>query len=251
VLWQLAAILLLVAIALWVLLRYRSRAGAASAGGVAAGDVRPIAPSPAAALASGPKPEPKEITFDGCPPEGDGSNRALNRLKNRVDDGSYSPVTFDTLLALPEPRLSSTNRRLRAVERAAAVKRYQGVPIAVEGYLAGAKEEGPESPNCHGADSRYRDWHLWLTGSPTDDRRRSVVVETTPRVRASHPRWRLEPLKRVARAHQPVRISGWLLFDPEHPDQLDRTRGTLWEIHPIMRIDVRRRGSWVPLDGVR
>jgi hypothetical protein len=30
------------------------------------------------------------------------------------------------------------------------------------------------------------------------------------------------------------------MLDQEHPDQLGKTRGTLWEIHPIMRIEVSR-----------
>jgi len=35
-----------------------------------------------------------------------------------------------------------------------------------------------------------------------------------------------------------VRISGWLMLDPEHPDQLGKTRGTIWEIHPVMKLKV-------------
>jgi hypothetical protein len=35
-----------------------------------------------------------------------------------------------------------------------------------------------------------------------------------------------------------------LMLDPEHPEQLGKTRGTLWEIHPVMRIEVRRGGRW-------
>jgi hypothetical protein len=30
-----------------------------------------------------------------------------------------------------------------------------------------------------------------------------------------------------------VRIRGWLMLDQEHPEQIGKTRGTLWEIHPI------------------
>ena len=48
--------------------------------------------------------------------------------------------------------------------------------------------------------------------------------------------------------HVQVRISGWLFFDPEHPDQLGVTRATLWEIHPVMQIDVNQNGRWIPLD---
>jgi hypothetical protein len=137
----------------------------------------------------------------------------------------------------------------------AAVARYEGIPVSVEGYLAGAKVEGPESPNCHGADSKYRDWHIWLTGAPGESRSTSIVVETTPRVRAVHPAWRMAQLRRAVRDTARVRISGWLMLDPEHPEQVGKTRGTIWEIHPIMRIEVQQRGGagsgWSSLDSLR
>ena len=41
----------------------------------------------------------------------------------------------------------------------------------------------------------------------------------------------------------PVRISGWTMLDPEHPDQVGKTRGTIWEIHPVMRLDVMQAGG--------
>ena len=36
------------------------------------------------------KPTPKQVVFKGCPPEGDGGDPALNRLKNRVDEARSS-----------------------------------------------------------------------------------------------------------------------------------------------------------------
>jgi hypothetical protein len=38
------------------------------------------------------------------------------------------------------------------------------------------------------------------------------------------------------------------MLDPEHPEQLGKTRGTLWEIHPIMKMEVERGGRWVDLE---
>ena len=38
------------------------------------------------------------------------------------------------------------------------------------------------------------------------------------------------------------------MLDPEHPDQVGKTRGTIWEIHPIMFIEVEQQGKWVSLD---
>jgi hypothetical protein len=51
-------------------------------------------------------------------------------------------------------------------------------------------------------------------------------------------------VRRLAHDGTPVRVSGWLMLDPEHPDQVGRTRGTIWEIHPILAIEVRRGDAW-------
>lgn len=191
------------------------------------------------------KPTPVSPGFEGCPPEGDGGDRPLNRLKNRVDSASWKPTPFETVLRLRWP--SDVTRRPRAewtASDSATVAKREGLPIAVEGYLVGAKQEGPEATNCHGADRTFRDWHLWLAAAPGKDRSRAIVVEITPAVRSTHPEWSLSTLHKLARDSTPVRVSGWLLFDQEHPEQLGKTRGTLWEIHPVLRIDVRRGSGW-------
>jgi hypothetical protein len=77
----------------------------------------------------------------------------------------------------------------------------------------------------------------------------SIVAEVTPRLRAKHPKWTANAFNRLAQKHSRVRISGWLMLDQEHPEQLQQTRATLWEIHPIMQIEVDKAGQqWVKLD---
>jgi len=197
------------------------------------------------------KPKPSFRPYKGCPPEGDGGDRALNMLKNRVDEGNYIPVPFEVVEKLPWP--NTTERKNRASwssNDASTIKRYEGTPIVVEGYLADAREEGPETPNCHGADHDFHDFHIWLTQSAGEDRTNSIVVEMTPPVRANHPNWTTTALRQISRDQQRVRISGWLMLDPEHPDQVGKTRGTIWEIHPVMRVEVQQQGRWIPLDKI-
>jgi hypothetical protein len=195
------------------------------------------------------KPTPKSATFRGCPPEGSGGDRLLNLLKNRVDEGSYVPVELDAVAKLRWPStVEGLPRRLWSSDDAQSVAKYEGIPISVDGYLAGAREQGPESTNCRSDDPDMHDFHLWLVGSPDQNRSTSMVVEVTPRVRASQPEWDIEVLESLVHTTQKVRISGWLMLDQEHPDQIGITRGTIWEIHPIMRIQVSRDGSWVALD---
>jgi hypothetical protein len=92
------------------------------------------------------------------------------------------------------------------------------------------------------------DIHVYFTGQPDKDRSRAVIVEVTPRGKDKHPTWTAAALKKLANQNTPVRISGWLMFDQDHYEQLGNTRGTLWEIHPIMQIEVFQNGEWTKLD---
>jgi hypothetical protein len=42
-------------------------------------------------------------------------------------------------------------------------------------------------------------------------------------------------------------MTGWLTFDQEHNEQVGKTRGTLWEVHPVTRVQVLEDGKWVML----
>jgi hypothetical protein len=197
----------------------------------------------------GKKPAPRETTFHGCPPEGNGGDGELNLLKNRVDEGNYQSVKLEAVLGLRWPRAAERQKRNEwAGETKSEISQNEGVPIAVEGYLLRVKEEGPESPNCRSDDPESRDFHIWLASSPDDDQNNAVVVEITPRIRSTHSMWTLAEVRKIIHDHLHVRISGWLLFDQEHPDQVGKSRGTLWEIHPIMKIEIERGGGWMSID---
>jgi hypothetical protein len=194
------------------------------------------------------KPQPVSPGFEGCPANGDGGDRELNVLKNRVDSAAWVATPFASILDFTWP--PNVTRRFRGEwtrRDSVAVAETEDVPIVVEGYFAGAKVEGPEATNCHGAESKFRDWHLWLSATPGKDRRRSIVVETTPAVRALHPEWSITDIHKLVRDSAYVRVSGWLMLDQEHPEQIGKTRGTLWEIHPVMKIEVMRNGGWSPI----
>jgi hypothetical protein len=196
---------------------------------------------------------PVSARIEGCPATGDGGDPVLNRLKNRIDSAAWIPVAFDDVLALRWPE-NTVRRRLRRQWRAAdarAVARYEGIPISVEGYLAAARQSGPESTNCHGAAARMRDWHLWLAPEPGRERRRTIIAEPTPATRAMNPGWTLAVMRRLVRDSTRVRLSGWLLLDTEHPEEVGRTRGTIWEIHPVMRIEARRGNRWVDISSTQ
>jgi hypothetical protein len=195
-------------------------------------------------------PQPKEETFQGCPPQGDGGfDSQLNELKNRVDDGvngQYTPVSLDSLLQLTWPQdTERVSRSEWSQQDTASVAQSQDVAVQVTGYVLMIRHEGTESTNCHATD--YRDFHVWLAVNPSDSRSQSMVVEVTPRVRDMRSGWTDSALSGLV--GQQVRISGWTLYDQEHPEQLGQTRQTLWEIHPILHIDVSQGGGgWQSID---
>jgi hypothetical protein len=193
-------------------------------------------------------PQPIEETYLGCPPQGDGGDTALNLRKNRIDTGTYQAVSLADLLKLTWPKGTEKTRRSDwSSADAATVAQNEGRPVQAEGYLLLVRHEGPESPNCHSA--THRDYHTLVSVSPgtSADRDHSLIAELTPRVVAKNPGWGNQgAILKLKGAH--VRLSGWLLLDQEHPEQLGKTRGTLWEIHPVMKVDVQRNGTWIDLE---
>ena len=151
----------------------------------------------------------------------------LNILKNRrAQPTIVQPISVSQMLSFP----AQDDAALEASDA-----------IVLTGQLLGAHHEGPESPNC----GAKKDYHIWigaidaahpggsnLTKAQLKARKKhAVVVELTPNVQDLHPAWGANLQRRLAGKN--VCITGWLLYDPAHPPQLGRTRGTLWEVHPI------------------
>jgi hypothetical protein len=199
-----------------------------------------------------------------CQADGVGGDPATNHMKNRSDEpATYHEVSWDALATLPFPRNRLTHREGDQHPWPAAdlatIAEYEGTAISVVGFLSGIKVEGKESTNCGETDSARVDWHMYLTAGPHQKTHQAIVVETTPRVRLNHPQWSVEAIKGFVQTGDTVRISGWLMLDPEHWVQMWQYRGpadttgtrariTLWEIHPITAIEVRRNGTWRSLD---
>ena len=192
------------------------------------------------------------VLFHGCPPEGDAtqttrSDPTLNVLKNRTTPSGegFKAMHFDDLAQLEVPDgVSKKHRTKWPQETLQVVESEELKAVQVMGYLLKIKMEGPESPNCHSNDRADRDYHIWLANSSDDEKADPVVVEITPRIRAEHPSWTSTNLNKLVRDKTRVRISGWILLDPEHPDQVGKTRTTIWEIHPIFKIEIFSAGKW-------
>jgi hypothetical protein len=171
-----------------------------------------------------------------CGPEGDATAakiQALNDNKNRTDQPSnYITVSWDQLKNLPADRVND----------------LQGAAVSVIGYLSHkVNVEKGESTNCHLLAPNEVDWHIYLTNSPNQQISDAIIVEATPRVRPQH-KWTTAMLAPLVNSNTQVRISGWLAYDFEHLNVVGTQRATVWEVHPIMRIEVQKNGQWVDLD---
>jgi TIR domain len=204
-----------------------------------------ILPLPSASF----KQIPREITFKGCPPGGDTGDEEYNALRNRVDNGNYQPILYDALYQFPYPlEAENGDRSAWSDSIKLQIERAEGLPISIEGYIWTVKIEGAMAHNCHSVDDP--DYFIWLTDYPKsdEDRREAIIAAVTPRIRFKHPQWTYDQLNQLSVANTPIRLSGWILFDHEHPGQTDQIRVTSWEIFPVMNIEIRPNTQWVNLD---
>ncbi len=201
---------------------------------------------------------PSENTFTRtdtgatCGPFGDDPGNQTNLRKNRTDvPGSYHLVTFDAIGHLAFP-VEKKQRADWSAQHLDEIARFEGAPVTLVGYIVNrikVQSGGSgESTNCHWTTSDVVDWHVPLVEHPGDPESTAVVVETTPRVRVSHAKWTPGRLEPWVNSQLPVRISGWLMLDPEHRNHLGKYRETLWEVHPITDIAVFYNGQWVDLN---
>ncbi len=176
-----------------------------------------------------------------CGPTGKTTNPtaiALNNNKNRTDlpgDSDYVDIGWSDLESLPSDRISD----------------FVSAPVRVVGFLSHRiKVENTgngESTNCNLTGNSEVDWHIYLTNSPAQQISSAIIVETTPRTRPQH-KWTTAMLAPLVDSQTQVRISGWLMFDSEHIGVIGTQRATVWEVHPITKIEVQNNGQWVDLD---
>lgn len=206
---------------------------------------------------SWPKGTPVEITFSTasgtCGPDGDPSgDTETNHLKNRVDvpnANDYHEVTFSAVTTLPRlPKGSPTKRTSPNWPNVEPqITPLEGAPVAVVGFIFSIKKQGAEGTNCSFTGANEVDWHVPLVAHASDGEKTAIVVELTPRIRKDHAHWTDANLT-PSGSKPKFRISGWLMYDPDHPAHLGKFRQTLWEIHPVTKIEVEQGGVWKSLD---
>ena len=204
--------------------------------------------SPPAAFIPG-KPPPVEEVFHGCQPWGSGGEDPfINQLKNRIDRPAHPvTMTFAQLehLEWPPGVVDVPTAKWSASDRA-TVFRSDGLPVSFIGYFSSVDSAGAEPTNC--GTGAGVDWHLWLGSLPHAPHTSTFIAESTGRVRAREAGFDLAQLAAFAARGTLVRVSGWLMLDTEHPE-VPSHRATIWEIHPVTRIDAWNGGRWTRVAG--
>ncbi len=201
------------------------------------------------------KPAPNKTTFTGvegnCPWDGDGTDPDTYVRKNRSDvPTEYHDVQWLAISELAFPKAKPLRKNWTA-EQLAEIAKYEGVAIRTVGYIVAIKpERSGEGTNCDFKKAGDYDTHIALVGKVGGAESDSVVIEWTPRFLKQHPKWTKTRLQGWLDSNNPIRISGWLMLDPDHRNHLNKFRSTLWEIHPITKIEVFKEGQFVDLDSL-
>ena len=204
-------------------------------------------PSGLTTTSSSPGAAPEAI--GGVGPEGTGGDADLNREKNRYElPQTVRDMTVGEIISIPSSVLTEAGREKRrnwTGAEADYARAEESLGVRVTGYLIHAKESEPES--CNGYSDSLRDFHIWIADNPAHSKAEGMIVEMTPRWKSIHPEWQLRELDRLAERHATVRVTGWLMWDEEHPDEVGKSRGTQWEVHPVTMVEIFQNGTWQPL----
>lgn len=148
--------------------------------------------------------------------------------ENAIEDVSVDSVAhWSGARAMPFPGL---RRERWSDEDRGYVFMQEWRPVRMIGYLLEASNQGDG------------DIHLSIGDSANSDLSTSVIVEMIPYYRQLR-NWQLYNVQKYLR--QPVRVTGWLLWDEEHHKGPDRA--SVWEIHPITKFEVFDGSNWQPL----
>lgn len=197
-----------------------------------------------------PNPHGNTCSEDGTTSSGReprGEKREENQQKNRyLLPSKYKTYTVDQVLALPP------TARQTLVNSGATVIGY------ISAVLPGGSGE---SCNCNATRTELLDAHIEVVSDPSrqsPDGKGILIVEVTERSRRLALSgllktnigndWSTRQLKRGLEGHW-VKLSGWLFYDPDHVEESwsndskdtignPNWRGSSWELHPIMGIEV-------------
>jgi hypothetical protein len=192
-------------------------------------------------------PTPKD--FHGIPAYGIGGDSLLNLQKNRWQAPSgYTDMTVSEIMNLQHDLLfgmGAKERRNWTMAATDQAKKGEMLSVRVTAYLIADKEEGNET--CNGNNAKYHDYHLWIADSLNHGKDKALIAEAIPFWQEKFPSWLLPIFDTLIAYKSQVRISGRIMWDEDHPDDVAKTRGSLWEIHPMTKFEYNDGSKWTEL----
>jgi len=160
------------------------------------------------------------MTQTACPPKGDGANSkeiAADLLKNR----SYCPPKYKAhgydISVLMKDAITDTSL------------------VYVDAYITSVKISGVESCECHIENNDYKDYHIYIAQTMTQDKGKNQIVEVSRYSRQFNPKMSFQNIK--ALVGKKVRIYGYTFMDQEHKGAIGDWRAGIQEIHPVFYIE--------------
>jgi hypothetical protein len=202
--------------------------------------------------------------FSICPATGSGGMYAeAYRQKNRLDVGcAFQPITVAEVMGL-RPLPKNVRSLPEGDPDFKYLKSIESTPVRIEGYFAMTKKAGEEGVNCSKPDRLDLRMELVneLVADPKLTRKSHMVAEASPWFQAQVAAWTVSNLGKYSsykngfadplqRPPTQIRVYGHLFFDEAHAydGSVGTIRGTAWEIHPVVRIEIRDGTEWKTIE---
>ena len=176
-----------------------------------------------------------------CPRKGSNADLKLNSAKNRPDKPNDNDVTDKVIseIAVVKPPLSPGQKKWKSnADRTPLTDLIEGEALRVTLFLKHITTypQGAEACNCNLNGERNNDFHIVLVAKRSDAEKKSLTAEISPRIRPAG--WTSKKLKKLAKTHPLVRVTGWAMLDTQHVGSKVPVRATHWEIHPVTKFEV-------------
>lgn len=186
---------------------------------------------------------PVNVPALACTPELAGGDVILNALKDRTTQvPAPIPASIDQIADYPAPSVLTGLARARwSLGDAQLARQHENTGVQAEGYVVGEDSRPFQPWNCNGP---WSDTRIWIAASPAGSRLSAVIAVFTPAWKQANSGWSEAELQRLARERAHVRVTGHMLYADDDAVELLLDRRTLWEIHPVTRLEVESGGGW-------
>ncbi|HXN06764.1 MAG TPA: hypothetical protein VN944_06850 [Nitrospiria bacterium] len=169
-----------------------------------------------------------------------------SRVRPKTVPKKFEAMDVNQFLQALTPNLKTSKyRKFFSPAQNEYLEKNENRAITLEGFLLDFSQEMEAEVPCKSP--AKKELRLWVGAGPVQAKSYAVLVELPIHSKDKQDRAKLGRLQVALKRNTKIKISGWVLYNPENPDQYGRIRGTLWEISPITRIEIWENGKWKEL----